>query len=155
MNLSNKLFLSVLALISINASAMQVIRDRTAFRVVDGDVEHGVKNYDICKPLRELSEENLQRFEELGGRYKAIKLSNGDYMVREQGELKGGGPGLSALIAIVGYPVVGVAAVASAIGVTIATMDIGAGLTTGGTVATGGCIAVTYAVVAAAGAPTP
>jgi len=154
MNLSNKLFLSVLALISINASAMQVIRDRTAFRVVDGDVEHGVKNYDVCKPLRGLSEENLQRFEKLGGRYKAIKLSNGDYIVREQGELKGGGPGLSALIAIVGYPVVGVAALGTLVGVA-ATGDFGGALTAAGAVATGGCIAVTYAVVAAAGAPTP
>ena len=160
MNFSNKLFLSLGVLTSLGLSGMQntdmqVIRDGTNFSVLDNGCEHSVNNNDVCKPLWRQSAEYLQRFELLGGRYKAIKLSNGDYIIREKGQLKGGGGLFAAVVALVGYPLVGVASVATAISVSVSTMDIGAGLTAGGIVATSGCAAVTYAVVATAATPTP
>lgn len=71
------------------------------------------------------------------------------------GSVKGGGPVLATALAVIGYPVVAVGSLATAIGITVATEDAKAGLTAGAAVATGGTALVTKAIVVAAAAPTP
>jgi len=131
---------------------MQVIRERTVFKVRDGITEHTVFNYNKSKFLRGLNEEQLQKFEQAENRYKAIKLSDGQYQVTEDGGLKGGGPGWAIATALIGYTTVGVAA----LGTLIATLPSGPGcVVAAAAVATGGVHLVTEAVIAVAVIPTP
>ena len=156
MNYSNKLFVSLIALLSINASGMQILRDRTAFRVLDGNTERLIQSYNTSKFLRGLSEEQLKKFENVGNRYKAIKLSNGEYEIAEEGGLKGGGP-VSAGIA---YGVVKglcwTGLIGAGVGAVVATggAALGAAGAIGGTAAAAGTMAGAIATTAGATAAT-
>ena len=125
------------------------------YTLVEGKEHHSINRYDVHPYLRGLTSEQLHKFQQVGNRVRATRLNNGDIVVRPGGELKGGGGILATAIAVVGYPVVGVAAVATAIGVTVTTLNPLAGLAAGGGVATAGTAAVTQVVIIAAAAPTP
>jgi hypothetical protein len=143
-----KYALSILLLISAHCYAMQ-----TQFFVHDRTGDHFVKQHDVSPFLRSLTPAQLQKYNEVGNRVRAIKLSNGDYRIQEDSAIKGGGPWLATLVAAVGYPVVAV----SALGATIASVPaVGpACFAVGWGVAFTGTVAVTKGVIAAAVVPTP
>lgn len=144
---STGLFLSIVSLISMGCCAMQ-----TQFFVRDQVGNHEVKRYDISPFLRSLSPKQLQKYGEVGNKIRAIKLSNGDYRVQEQGELKGSGPIWACVTAIAGYTAVGVAS----LGTLIVTAPSGPGCVAAAAgVAISGTIAVTKAVIVVAASPTP
>lgn len=145
--MKGKLLLSLVSLVSMGCYAMQ-----TQFFVHDQCGEHAVKRHDVSPFLRSLSQEQLKKYGKVGNKVRAIKLSNGDYRVQEQGELKGGGPGWACVVAIVGYTAVGLAS----LGTLIVTAPSGPGcIAAAGAVASAGTIAVTKAVIVVAATPTP
>jgi hypothetical protein len=144
---SGKLFISVL-LASMGCSAMQ-----QEFYVHDQVGTHKVHRYDISPFLRSLTSAQLKKYRDVGNKVRVIKLSNGDYRVQEHGELKGSGPWLATAIAVIGYPVVGVSAIAA----TIASIPAAgpACFAVGWGVAAAGTALVTKGVIVAAVVPTP
>lgn len=146
--MKGKLLLSLVSLVSMGCCAMQ-----TQFFVHDQEGAHTVKRHDVSPFLRSLSQEQLKKYSEVGNKVRAIKLSNGDYRVQEDGRIKGGGPWLATLVAVVGYPVVAV----SALGATIASIPVaGPGcFAVGLGVAASGTALVTKGVIVAAVTPAP
>lgn len=133
---------------------MQVLREQSDFMVLDGDAVHPVQRHDISKMLRSLSPEKLQQYEELGGRYKAIKLSNGDYMVNEKGDLKGGFF-LTAALAVTGTLVAGgVATLGATAGGFLIGGPAGAAIAAVAT-AKATCAAAVYVAIVTTAAPLP
>jgi hypothetical protein len=125
---------------------------QTQFFVHDTQGTHAIQRYDVSPFLKSLKPEQLRKYCNVGNRIKAIKLSNGDYRLEEDGTIKGGGPWLATAIAVVGFPTVGVAAFATL----ITTIPSGPGaFAAAGAVALGGCAAVTKAVIVASVTPTP
>jgi len=148
----SKILLSLLALVSCSCAAMLEQQGQDyVFR--DNQESHLVKRYDVHPFLRNLTPGQLRKYYEVGNRIKAIKLSNGDYIARPIGELNGGGPWLAGIVAAVGYPVVGVTALAATIA-SIPAAGPGCFLVGWG-VAAAGTVAVTKGVIAAAVVPTP
>ena len=103
-----------------------------------------VKSYDVDPMLRRMSPDQLHKFVEMGNRVKAIQLDNGDYVLRTQGGLNGGGPGL----AVVAYVSINIASAAAA--ASLAWCPPAAAF-----VALGGHVVATATAVALAPVPTP
>ena len=123
---------------------IRVMRDETGFKVFDGQQERQVNNYDVHPFLRKLTPEQVQKFEEVGGRIRASRMNNGDYNLTPQGGLNGGGPGL----AWITYVAINAASAAGA-----AATAWCPPLATG--IAIGGHIAATAAAIALSTTPTP
>jgi hypothetical protein len=127
---------------------------QTQFFVRDLEGEHEVRRHDVSPFLRSLSQEQLQKYSDVGNRIKAIKFSNGDYRIQEEGTIKGGGGILGA---------VAVAATLVGGGIATAGLTLGA-LATGGPIAAGAaaivgakatCAAAVYVGIVTTIAPTP
>ena len=143
-----------LAMLSSACFGMQVMRNGAEFKVLDGDSTHPVQNCFKSKFLRGLTEVQLAKFEQAGNRFKAIKMSNKEYGVQEEGGLKGGGPFLTAL-AVTGTLVVGgVATLGAAAGGFVVGGPAGAGVAAVLT-AKATCAAAVYVAIATSVAPTP
>ena len=89
-----KMLLSLAVFLGFPCFAM-VIKTDEGFFVNDRGIINAVKPHDVDPFLRKLSPVQLTRFSQMGNRIKAIRLSNGDYMLRAKGDLLGGGPGLA------------------------------------------------------------
>lgn len=145
--MGNKSLFIVLSLACIGCSAMQ-----TQFFVRDQSGDHAVQRHDVSPFLRTLSPEKMQKYNQVGNKIRAIRLSNGDYRVQEESTLRGGGPGWACVTAMVGYTAVGIAA----LGTLIVTAPSGPGcVAAAAAVATAGTAAVTKAVIVIAATPTP
>lgn len=114
-----------------------------------------VKFHDVDSKLQRMDIHQLHSFLDSGCKIKAIRLDNGDYIVRPSVPGLGGGPIFGAITAIVTYTATGVAAVGTMIGVSIVTGgNIPAGLVAGAAVGKVGCELSTAATLAATAAPT-
>ena len=93
MNRSNKIFFSLVIFATVQCFGMmrQITRDQDGFSVFDGQV-HRVKNHDIEPILRNLQVNQLRVFLQEGGKIRAIKLDNGDYVLRAHVPGLAGGP---------------------------------------------------------------
>lgn len=138
-----KLFMSVLMLIGLPCMAMLRQQDGH-FILTKCDTEHVLNTYDVHPFLRNLSESQLEKFQQVGNRIRAIQLDNGDYVVRPHGELKGGGPGL----AWVAYVSINIASAAAA-AATAWCPPLAA------SIVIGGHIAATATAIALVATPTP
>ncbi len=87
-----KTLLSCLVMLPMATSAMQVERDQEGYRVHDEHGSHTVKNYDVDALLRKLGRQQLKQFLAQGGRIRAKRLDNGDYVLRAYVPGPGGGP---------------------------------------------------------------
>ena len=141
------------SLASLVSLCCQAMYEPTQFFVREGEQLHVVKHHDLSPLLRSMNQRQLEKFVTTGNRIKTIKLSNGDFRLQEAGGLMGGGPWGAAILAAVGYPVVGVAALAA----TIASIPTAgpACIFVGAGVATAGAALVTKGVIVAAVVPTP
>ena len=146
-----KLFISSIMLVGLPCMAM-LRQEGLQFRLRVGDQEHVVKSYDVHPFLRNMSSAQLEKFQQVGNRIKAVQLDNKDYVVRPGGELMGGGPIWATITAMAGYTAVGVAA----LGTLIVTAPSGPGcVAAAAAVATAGTAVVTKAVIVVAAVPTP
>jgi hypothetical protein len=136
---STGLFLSIVSLVSMGCCAMQ-----TQFFVRDQVGDHEVQRQDVSPFLRSLSPKQLQKYSDVGNKIRAIRLSNGDYRVQEEGTIKGGGPGLGMVL----YWSINVASAATAASLAWCPPAAAA-------VAIGGHVVATVAAIAATGTPTP
>lgn len=125
------------------------------FSVFDGKVKHHVNPYDVDKSLRSMNRLQLQSFLAQGGKIRASKLDNGEYVVRAHVPGLGGGPILGAITCIVGMTVTGVGAIGTGVAVFATTGDPFAAGGSAWGVATAGTAATAYATAAATASPTP
>ena len=90
-------FLSIVMLMSCQSFGMQVLRDNQGYRVFDGKQCYEVKSYDADPLLRKVQVGQLRKFVQDGGRIRATKLDNGDYVLRASIPGKVGGPILASI----------------------------------------------------------
>lgn len=157
MRLASKFLLSLLTVIFCNCLGMQrqVIHDDNGFKVLDANQLHQVKSYDVDPMLRKMHAHQLRAFIQQGGKIRASKLNNGDYVLRAHVPGLGGGPIFGAITAFVTFTVTGVAAAGTLVGVTIVTGgNVAAGVVAGAAVGKAGCELSTAATLAATAAPT-
>ena len=105
---SRKLYALLITLVSCSCSAM-LKQCGSDYIYTQGSQAHHIKRYDVHPFLRNMTQEQLRRYTDMGNRFKVVRLSDESYMVRPQGELKGGGPG-TALAAYFGIQAVVLAA---------------------------------------------
>jgi hypothetical protein len=124
------------------------------FSVFDGKALHSVKSYDIDKSLRMMDKHQLQSFLAQGGKIRASKLNNGEYVLRAHVPGLGGGPIVGVLTAIGTFTLTGIATVGAAAGGFVVGGPVGA---VGAAVATAnaGVAASAYATAGAFALPTP
>ena len=70
---------------------MQEMHERR-FKVIDNGRLYEVKHYDIDRLLKKMDTKKLRQFINDGGRIRACKLDNGDYILRAQVPGNGGEP---------------------------------------------------------------
>lgn len=136
----------------LSSSCFGMIQPSAQYRVKDAEGMHDVHTYDVSNDLRRMKFHQVQDFLNHGGKIKAVKLDNGEYVLRSHVDGKGSGPGWAIVTALVGYPLVGLAA----LGTLIVTLPSGPGcVVAAAAVATGGTHLVTEAVIVVAAIPTP
>ena len=125
---------------------ISVLRDDNGFHVFNDNKCQNIAGHDVEPLLRNMKVKQLRQFINAGGKIKASKLDNGDFVLRSYVPGKGGvndgiiiaaslGVGLLGTIASVGAGVAaGVLTLNPAIGVAVAVA--GAGVTTGAIAAT-------------------
>ena len=82
--------LSVLLLVSGSCLAMEQQNSQIQYSVYDGKTYHRVKQHDADPFLQRIKPEQLTEFLAQGNRIKAVRLDNGDWVVRHQVDGKGG-----------------------------------------------------------------
>ncbi len=92
MNLNAILCMFIVILASCSSFSMQVLFDNHTYTVVDQGRSHKVKECDPDSLLRKMNTHSLRQFIHDGGRIRASKLDNGDYIVRAYVPGKGGAP---------------------------------------------------------------
>ena len=86
-------FCIFLMLTAVTGMGMQAAApDKNIFKVFDGQQLHDVKHYDVDPILRKMKTDQLRAFLEQGCKIRAIKLSNGEYLLRAHVPGLGGGP---------------------------------------------------------------
>ena len=151
----NGKFVLSLSLLVIPCFCMQIMRDKTDFSVIDETGSHQVQRCDTSRFLRSLKSEQLQKFEETGNRYKAIRLQNGDYMIREHGDIKGGGGLFGAIATVATLTVGGIATLGTFVAVSAVTLNPVAGGVAAAAVGHATVAAATYVAIVTTVAPTP
>jgi hypothetical protein len=131
----------------------QVQYDEEGFKVACGDEIKQVAYHNVSKDLLTMHKlHKVHEFLEHGGKIRASRLDNGEYVLESHVDGLGGGPGWAIVTALVGYPLVGLAA----LGTLIVTLPSGPGcVVAAAAVATGGTHLVTEAVIVVAAIPTP
>jgi hypothetical protein len=114
-----------------------------------------VKHYDTDRMLQKMDTHQLRSFLAQGGKIRASRLDNGDYVVRAHTQGLGGGPIFGAITAIVTFTATGIAAVGTMVGVTVVTLNPVAGFAAGAAVGSAGAGMSGAATAAATVAPTP
>ena len=136
------------------AMQTRVLQEGNRFKFFDGRSEHRVHNYDVVPVLRRMDGTQMKAFIEQGGKIRASKLDNGEYVLRAHVPGLGGGP-LFAVIATVGTLVVGGAVTVGAAIATTAVAGPVAGFAAGVACAEATKDAAILVAITTSAAPTP
>lgn len=80
-----------------NAQNIQLSYNQGAFSIHDGERTICVPSYDTASIFRGRSEQDIQRFAQIG-KFLVKRYDSGEYAVDAQGGLNGGGPVLGAIV---------------------------------------------------------
>ena len=128
--------------------SVELCHDKKGFSVLQDNKKHAIAKYFIDPLLRDITREQLGAF--LQGGYLSInQMNNGEFSLKANGRIKGGGPALGAFMYWVTKSVCYGTAVAA-----VGTIAVGTGGTVVALTTSGAAVAGTGAVMGAAAATT-